>query len=160
MSRKPVLFNKPQNISVSTMQWYLLMSTLTAYLTQNTCLSAPRLRYLIPKINTHQLSSFAELCYCYCYLIKSLPAAKLPRVYWHTLTTDWLPAPLRTRHCTIRNPHNSKKMAGKNLELCLCTVPEHGGSFSFVLVRNACDDIKLPRERRKWIFATYANSYL
>ena len=43
-----------------------------AYLTPNTCLSTPRLRYHLPKINTHQLSSFAELC---SYPIKSLAAA-------------------------------------------------------------------------------------
>ena len=46
----------------------------------------------------HQLSSFTELrCHCLC-LIKSLAAACLPRVCCHTLITDWLPAPLRTRH--------------------------------------------------------------
>ncbi len=39
-----------------------------------------------------QLSSFAELC---CYCIKALL-----RLTCHVniLTTDWLPAPLRTRH--------------------------------------------------------------
>ena len=40
-----------------------------AYLSPNTHPSTPRLKYLIPKINTHQLSSFIELCYCHYYLI-------------------------------------------------------------------------------------------
>ncbi len=47
----------------------LVTSTLTAYLTPNTRPSTPRLKYHIPKINTHQLSSLVELCYCCCYLI-------------------------------------------------------------------------------------------
>ncbi len=77
---------------------FVVTSTLTTHLTPNTYLSTPRLRYCIPKINTHQLSSFAEPGYCLCYPIKSLAATKPHRVYWHILTTDWLPAPLRTRH--------------------------------------------------------------
>ncbi len=59
---------------------FLLTSTLTAYLTPNTHLSTPRLKYYLPKINTHQLSSFVELHYCCCYPIKSLTAAKPGRV--------------------------------------------------------------------------------
>ena len=81
-----------------TTSWFSLTSTLTTYLTPNTCLSTPRPKYQVPKINTHQLSSFAELCYYHCCPVKSLAAAKPCRVCYHTLTTDWLPAPLRTWH--------------------------------------------------------------
>ncbi len=74
---------------------FQLTSTRTAYLTPNTCLSTPRLKYHVPKINTHNWA-FVELRCCHCHPIKSLATTNLPS--WHTLTTDWLPAPLRTRH--------------------------------------------------------------
>ena len=32
---------------------FFIESTLTAYLTPNTCLSKPRLGYLVPNVNTH-----------------------------------------------------------------------------------------------------------
>ncbi len=79
----------------------ILTSMLTACLTPNTCLSTPRLKYCIPKINTLQLSIFTKLHCCHHYLIKSLAAAKLLRVCWRTLTTDWLPVPLRTPHFPV-----------------------------------------------------------
>ncbi len=70
-----------------------MTSTLTAYLAPNTCLSTPRLRSRVPKINTHQLSSFAELR---CHK-KTLATASLPEyVATHSPKTDCL-APFRTR---------------------------------------------------------------
>ncbi len=60
-----------------------MMSMLTAYLNPNpnACLSTPGLKYHIPKINTHQLSSFAELR---SHPIKNLAAASLLK-YWSML---------------------------------------------------------------------------
>ena len=43
----------------STQEFDSFDESLTAYLTPNTRLSTPKLRYLVPKINTHQLSSYA-----------------------------------------------------------------------------------------------------
>ena len=66
-------------------------STITAYLTLNTRLSTLRLRYCLPKINTHQLSSFTELCCCCHCLIKSFAAASLPEyVATHSQLTGYL----------------------------------------------------------------------
>ena len=69
----------------------VVMSMLTTYLAPNTCLSTPRLRYYVPKINTHQLSSFTEL-YCHCHNpIKSFAAGSLPKyVATHSLLTGYL----------------------------------------------------------------------
>ncbi len=86
----------------------IVMSTLTAYLTPNTRLSTPRLKYCLPKINTGQLSSFTELRYCHCYHIKSIAATEPGRVCWQTLTTDWLPVPLRTHNRQSLNKSASR----------------------------------------------------
>ena len=71
-------------------------STLTAYLTPNTGLSTPRLRYCVPKINNTSAEQLHRA------MLPLLPYKKPychwpPRVCCHTLTTHWLPASLRTR---------------------------------------------------------------
>ena len=64
-----------------------------------------KVKVLVPKIKTHQLSSFTELHCRYCCPIKSLAATGLPEyVATHSLPT----APLRTRQFHAVVPQSEK----------------------------------------------------
>ena len=93
---------------------FRLTSTLTIYLTPNTRLSTPKLRYCVPKINTLQLSSFTEL-YCHCsYPIKCLAATSvLEYVDTHSLPTGYL------RPCELDTTVDRTQVALAWSEQCL-----------------------------------------
>ena len=68
----------------------------------------------------HQLSSFTELC-CHCgCLIKKPCCCWSPRVCYHTLTTDWLPTPLRTRHSRKKEFCIFSSTCGHSFPVCVC----------------------------------------
>ena len=84
-----LLFAKPHSCKDGTS---FLVSTYTAYLTLNTCLSTPRLRYWVPKINTH---SWAALPSSTVTLLK--PLLRLTR---QNMLTD---THYRLTTCALKN---------------------------------------------------------
>ena len=68
----------------------------TTHLTLNIQHKYTKVKVLPTQGKNQELSSFAQL---YGYPVKSLADANLLEyICWHTLTTDWLPAPLRPLH--------------------------------------------------------------
>ena len=75
-----------------------------------------------------------ELC-CHCHYPEKPCYCWPPRVCCHTLTTNWLPAPLRTRHYLYRNATFQQKQPDIIFQLTDAKHPVSFKNLSFVLCR-------------------------
>ncbi len=109
----------------------------------DTRLSTPRLRYQVPKINKVSAEQLHRAILPLLLPYKKPCCCWPPRVCCHTLTTDWLPVPLRTRHSWIDQSHDTR---GKQRESRMAPGPEfdHWWSTLLTSINTALPNPKKP----------------